>query len=84
MSNKVDILNRQPFIDRLIQFVCWMSDMNRECAFAIDGKWGAGKTFVLENFEKQIEVLQSEETVDDKFFYFTITVGNMIIMRNPL
>lgn len=68
--NKMDILNRQPFIDKIVNLVNMLSNDKRGCSFAIDGEWGVGKSFVLERIENQIEQIQSEETCDNQYYVF--------------
>ncbi len=70
MEEKQDILNRQEYVDNLIKIVECISKNKMGCCFSIDGKWGIGKTYVLNMFEKQISLIQSEETNDDKYFVF--------------
>lgn len=70
MTGKEDILDRQPFIDKIISILEILSEEKRGTSFAIDGDWGSGKTFVLEQLEEQLEPVQSEETADDKYFLF--------------
>lgn len=70
MSEKLDVLNRKDFIDKLIQLVEGFADKKQGCCFGIDGAWGSGKTFVLEKFEEQLKVIQSEETAEDKYYVF--------------
>ena len=68
--DKQDILNRQPFINNVLELLNRLSMDKTGCAFAIDGTWGIGKTFVLEEIEKQIEDVQTEETSDNRFYLF--------------
>ncbi|MCM1216818.1 MAG: KAP family NTPase [Lachnospiraceae bacterium] len=70
MLEKEDILNRQPFIDEILSIVETLSKEKRGISFAIDGDWGSGKTFVLEQLEKQLEPVQSEDTANDRYFLF--------------
>lgn len=70
MSEKLDVLNRKDFIDKLIQLVEGFADKKQGCCFGIDGAWGSGKTFVLEKFEGKLKVIQSEETAEDKYYVF--------------
>ena len=67
---KEDVLNRQEDVDRLIEFVECVSKNKNECCFALEGKWGVGKSYVLDMFEKQISQIQSEDTYNDKYFVF--------------
>ena len=70
MNKRIDLLNRETFIDNVIQLVCQLSENKKGCCFAIEGGWGIGKTFVVEEIEAQLRVLQSEETCEDRFFVF--------------
>ena len=67
MTGKEDILDRQPFIDKVISILEILSEEKRGASFAIDGDWGSGKTFVLEQLEKQLEPVQSEESSSNNF-----------------
>lgn len=66
----IDVLNRQPFIDNVINLFDMISKDKRGCVFAIDGDWGTGKSFILEQIEKQVENIQSEETYNDRYYLF--------------
>ncbi len=52
METKIDILNRDEFINRVIQLVNLISSNKGNMTFAINGTWGCGKTFVLEEIER--------------------------------
>lgn len=67
---KKDILNRTEFVNMIMDFCTALSTSQKGCCFAIDGKWGSGKTFVLEMLEEQMREYQSEETEDNQFFVF--------------
>ena len=51
----MDILNRQPFVDNIKEIVKIYSEKKRNITFAINGKWGSGKTFVLNMLEEQLK-----------------------------
>ncbi len=70
MREKLDVLNRQEFIDTLLQLVGGLADKQQGCCFGIEGVWGSGKSFVIEKFEEQLKDIQSEETCDNKYFVF--------------
>ena len=60
MADRVDVLNRNMFIEQLWSIVKILSRKRRGCCFGIDGAWGSGISFM----------------------FFTMTAGNMTIMRN--
>lgn len=53
-SKSVDILGRQGFVDQIKNIIMSLSATKQSRAFAIDGKWGVGKTFVLNLLEQQL------------------------------
>ena len=67
---KQDILNRTAYIEKLIKIIEIIADKHSNYCFAIDGKWGIGKTYVLEALEQALNEVQSEETSGDKYFIF--------------
>lgn len=70
MSERIDLLNREEFVGNVVKVVNELSDNKKSCCFAIEGGWGIGKTFVIEDVEEQLSELQSEETKTDKYFVF--------------
>lgn len=69
-TEKIDILDRKKIIDDIEQILVLLSEQKQGRVFALDGKWGYGKTYILERLEKELEVLQNEETQDDRFYVF--------------
>ena len=70
MDEKLDVLDRQDFIDTLLRLVDNFAAKKQGCCFGIDGAWGSGKSFVIERIEKRLKDIQSEETADNKYFVF--------------
>lgn len=66
--NRIDILNREEFVDKLIKLTENIANNKTTTSFAINGVWGCGKTFVLDMFEEQLSQYQSEKTASDKYF----------------
>jgi len=69
-KKRIDLLSRNEFIDNVIKLVEQLSENGQGCCFAIEGGWGIGKTFVIEQLEKQLNMLQNENTASDKYFVF--------------
>lgn len=70
MSEKMDVLGRGNFIDKLEQLVDMLAKQKQGCCFGIDGMWGCGKSFVLEQFEERLRLIQSENTADNMYYVF--------------
>lgn len=65
---KQDILNRDKFIEDLFQMVENISVNKSSTCFALNGKWGCGKSFVLDMFQEKLDNIISEETKKNKYF----------------
>lgn len=57
----IDLLNRQKNIDQIMQLLNIVSDNKGSCTFALNGKWGTGKTFVLNMLEENLLTYQAGE-----------------------
>ena len=51
-SSPHDLLNRQSFVDQLLNITDALSKTRKNACYAITGDWGAGKSFVLDTVEK--------------------------------
>jgi hypothetical protein len=69
-----DILQRDKFVRQVVKLINTMEKRNRGYTFAIDGKWGCGKSFVLEMIEKEISIFEATEKEltkeNNKYFLF--------------
>lgn len=61
MMDKLDILNRDVFVEQVIKLLENISDNRGSTCFAIDGEWGTGKSFVLDMIEEQLNGPYSEK-----------------------
>lgn len=57
----IDILDRQEVVTQLMELLTALSNLKSSCTFALNGKWGAGKTFVLKMVERQLRDYQAGE-----------------------
>lgn len=64
MGGRIDLLNRENFVGNIMKLINQLSANQRSCCFAIEGSWGIGKTYILEEIEKQID------SMEEKFFLF--------------
>ena len=55
MAEKIDFLNRNIFIENIAEIIKTTSFEEDNRAFAIDGKWGVGKTFIVDKIEDKLK-----------------------------
>lgn len=82
--DRLDILNREVFVDQLLQLTERISERKTSVSFAIDGAWGCGKSFVLDMFAEQLEQIQSEETLTDKYLIVRYNCWKYDYYEEPL
>ena len=82
--NKIDILNRDKFVDDLLRVMENISDNKASTCFALNGAWGSGKSFVLDMFEEKLGQIQSEETSTDKYFIIRYNSWQYDYYEEPL
>ena len=87
----IDLLNRQPFIDRLKYIADLLSKGKKNACYAINGEWGSGKSFVL---AVRIAVCQQVAFgvvpnialafFAGTYYYFAKGLGNIELMSQKL
>lgn len=82
--NKLDILNREQFVDQLLNLTEALSANKASTCFALNGPWGCGKTFVLDMFQERLEQIQSDETYDYKYFVIRYNCWKFDYYEEPL
>jgi hypothetical protein len=82
--DKLDILNRKEFVENLISLTERLSDNKKNVAFAIDGEWGVGKSFVLDMYAKELSNIQSEKAAKDKYFIVSYNCWKYDYYEEPL
>lgn len=78
MSNS-DILSRQPYLDLLKSIITNQRDNSFGYSFAIDGEWGCGKTWILNELEKQLV-----EDLENKYLIFHYNAWKNDFYEEPL
>ena len=68
VMSKKDVLDRESFVKQIVDLTMVLSEKHKNCCFGIEGEWGSGKSFVLENIQECLQVEQSEITGTDRFF----------------
>ena len=60
-KQKIDLLQRRNFISRIVKLIETTAQNNGHRVFAIDGEWGLGKTWVLEEIEKTLSSIKEQD-----------------------
>ena len=50
-----DLLGREPFVTLLDNIITQKISAHEGFSFAIDGKWGCGKSWIIKELEKKLE-----------------------------
>ena len=82
--DKLDILQRDEFVEQLERMIENISANKSSTCFAINGKWGCGKTFVLDMLQEKLEAKQNEETADNEYFVIRYNSWKFDYYREPL
>lgn len=70
LETTIDLLDRQPFINQMLQIAETLSKNKKNACYAINGVWGVGKSFVINEFEKQLAQYGQEDTTLNRFLLF--------------
>ena len=85
MNVELDILNRDSVVERIIDILQGVRETKQHLAFSINGKWGSGKTFVLNLLENRIEEENKQIAANKrKFFYFKYDCWKYDYYSEPL
>jgi len=84
MEEKLDLLNRQPFITQLLDIAVAVSDKRKSACYAVDGEWGVGKSFVLDMIEEQAEKFGQEGEELPRFCVFRYNCWEYDYYEEPL
>lgn len=78
----IDILNREEFVNNVFNIIERLAGEKKKCAFAIDGEWGSGKTFVLNMLEAKLN--EPNEEVEQKYFVIRYNSWKFDYYEEPL
>ena len=81
---KIDILSRAEFVNRLVTLTENVSNAKTNASFAINGAWGSGKSFVLDMYEERLNEIQFEQTATDKYFVIRYNCWKYDYYEEPL
>lgn len=76
---KIDYLSRQPYLDLLKSIIVNQKANQSGYSFEIDGEWGSGKNWILQELEKQLL-----EEKDNKYLIFHYNAWENDFYGEPL
>ena len=83
-EKRVDLLNRQDFVDDLFIIADALSRNKKSACYAINGRWGVGKTFVLDMLEDQAKIEGNEGEILAKYLVFRYNCWEYDYYEEPL
>ena len=82
--HKIDILNREAFVDQLVEVLMSLSEHKSSTCFALNGAWGSGKSFVLDMLEEKLQAARCESTETSRFFVIRYNCWKYDYYEEPL
>lgn len=82
--DKLDILNREEFVNKLVNLTENISANRTSTSFAINGVWGCGKSFVLDMYEERLNEIPIAEKAIDKYFVIRYNCWKYDYYEEPL
>lgn len=83
-SSKLDLLDRQEFVDRMLTIANVLSENQKNACYAINGDWGVGKSFVLDMFEGQAKDIGVESEELPRYLIFRYNCWEYDYYEEPL
>ena len=81
---RLDLLGRQEFVDRMLTIANALSDNKRNACYAVNGDWGVGKSFVLDMFEEQAKEIGVEGEELSRYLIFRYNCWEYDYYDEPL
>lgn len=83
-EEKIDLLDRQVFIDQMLLVAETLSKNKKNACYALNGSWGVGKSFVLDMFAEQASQVGQEGTVLPRYLVFRYNCWEYDYYEEPL
>lgn len=82
--NDADLLNRQEFVDELLEITESLASKKASVCYAINGEWGVGKTYIVGVFEERLRECRLEEDKSAKYLVFHYNCWKYDYYEEPL
>lgn len=79
-----DILKRTAIVNNLLMVVEGLESRNASASIALNGKWGSGKTFILQMLEEELDLRMTHDGTAKKYFIFYYDCWKYDYYEEPL
>lgn len=66
-NNNIDILDRKSFIEQIIKVIEHYADKKQSASFSIQGSWGSGKSWIINNIVTELYNMQDIDISGGKY-----------------
>lgn len=66
-NNNIDILDRKSFIEQIIKVIEHYADKKQSASFSIQGSWGSGKSWIINNIVAELYNMQDIDISGGKY-----------------
>lgn len=84
ISDPIDLLERDEYIERLLDVAQTLSENKKNASYALNGVWGVGKSFVLNLFERKLREYGLENTTISRYIVFHYNCWKYDFYEEPL
>lgn len=79
-----DLLDRKDFVDKMITVTEIQSKNRKNICYAVDGRWGIGKSYILEMYKERLREIRSEDTGENRYIIFQYNCWEYDYYEEPL
>lgn len=65
--NDIDVRDRKEFVDKVIQIIEYYSNKSQSVSFSIQGDWGSGKSWIINNLAAELYNMQDINILGRKY-----------------
>lgn len=83
-TSHIDLLGRQEFVDDVLNVMESFSKRGKSASYAINGVWGCGKSYVLDQIYEQAENIFNSKENDYRYYLFRYNCWEYDYYEEPL
>ena len=79
-----DLLDREDFVDKMVTVTEIQAKNKKSTCYAIDGRWGIGKSYVLEMYKERVKSIHSGESSGNNYIIFEYNCWKYDYYEEPI